>query len=256
VQVSVSEDQSQLDVWAVADRLWRPELEPYMSGTITALTRINVLEGGGLLVRRVVQVGRIRLLGNDVTLENPLIEAWTPLSDSVFDSIALSVNNLGLPDRYYVDSQSIPNYPAWPVIETRGWAMAYDRHNLMNGATMSIVFGRDPGQVRLANGTIVPPRRFVLNTLDFSGGFGILPAFWPASLPQSSTIDQYFIFLPARGIQAGTGQMLDDLAARLPPPRVYHFGAALPGEISVIADRLAGLADEPRSFTTHLGTVE
>jgi hypothetical protein len=256
VQVELSDNQGQLDVWSVSDRMWKSELEPHLTGSLTSLTRMNVLDGGALLVRRVVRVGRIWLRGNPIALENPLFEAWTPLSNTAVNAIALSLTAQGTPDRYYIDSQSIPNYPAWPVAETRGWALAYDRRNLSSGPTFAVVFGRDPGWVRWANGTEVLPRRFVLNTMDFSGGLGILPGLWPAGLPEGSLIDQYYIFAPGRGIPSGTAAMLDLLADRLPAPRVYHAGAVLSGELSVIADRLGQLSSEPRHFTVRLGTVD
>lgn len=256
VAVDLSVIKGQLDVWSVADRLWKPELDPYMNGSITGLTRITVLDGGALLVRRVIRIGEIKLRGAQVTLENPLFEAWNPFSDIAFDSMALSIDGQGRPTQWYKDSVNIPNYPAWPVIETRGWAMAYDRHKIAAGPNIAVVFGRDQGKVHLANGTTTNPRRFVFNSMDFSDGFAILPALWPASLPKGSIIDQSYILVPAHGISVTTAATLDALSDRLPAPQVHHPGTIYSGELSVLVDRLAELATAPRTITDHLGTVD
>ncbi len=255
VAVVLSAEQGQLDVWSEADRLWKAELDPFVQGSITALTRTKVLDGGALLVRRVIRVGKIALRGAEVTLGNPLFEAWNPFSDSAFNSMALGIDDQGRPNRWFANSKDIPHYPAWPVFETRGWAMAYNRYNLGGGATMTVVYGRDPGRVHLSNGTTTDPQRFVFNSMDFSGGFAILPALWTKALPKGSIIDQFYILVPTHGIQANTAATLDALSERLPSPRVYHPGSALRGELSVIVDRLAELSNEPLTYTDHLGTV-
>jgi hypothetical protein len=247
--------RAQWDVWARSDRLWKSELEPHLQGSIDGLTRTTVLDGGALLVRRVIRVGEIRRLGVPVTLSNPLFEAWNPFADGTFNALALSIGSDGKPDIWYRNSFNIPHYPSWPVEQTRGWAIAYDRFQLSQGPTFAVVFGRDIGQVHCGDGTIVAPQRFVLNTMDFSGGFCILPALWPKGLPAGSVIDQFYILFPSHGIDAPTAAILDSLSARLPPPRVYHPGAQLSGELSVIVDRLQNGYLQPQYRTEHLGPL-
>ncbi len=255
VNVELAQSNGQLDVWAVVDRQWKYEIAPYISGTISALTRVNALDGGALLVRRVIRVGETTRLGQSVFLDNPYYEAWSPFSDRAFNSLALSIDGQGNPTQWYADSVNIPHYPSWPVANTRGWAMAYDRFNMNSGQTMSVVYGQDPGQVYLSDGTITGPRRFVLNTMDFAGGLAILPALWPAPLPTNSIIDQSFIFVPTQGITGNTPATLDALSDRLPAPRVFHPGADLDAELAVIALRLQNLADQPYTRTDNLGTL-
>lgn len=248
-------DRGQWDVWARSDRPWKSELEPHLQGAMDGLTRTIVLDGGALLIRRIIRVGEIRRLGVPVTLSNPLFEAWNPFADGAFNSLALSIGADGKPDHWFKDSVNIPHYPGWPIAETRGWAIAYNRFQLSQGPTFAVVFGRDIGQVHLGDGTIVAPQRFVLNTMDFSGGFCILPALWPKGLPAGSVIDQFYILFPSRGIDASTAAVLDALSDRLPPPRVYHPGAALSGELSVIVDRLQNGYLQPQYRTDQLGSL-
>jgi hypothetical protein len=246
-------ERGQLDVWAVSDHLWKSELEVFLQGSIHSLTRTNVLDGGALLIRRVIHLGEIRRQGTEVTLGNPLFEAWNPFSDRVFNAFALSIDEQGAPDYWFQDSKNIPNYPSWPVADTRGWAIAYNRFQLASGPTFAVVFGRDQGLVYRGDGTTTDPQRFVFNCMDFNGGLGILPALWPKGLPRGSIIDQYYLFVPDHGIRPDTAAMLDALSDRLPAPRVYHPGAALSGALSVIVDRLSNLHLEPLTRTDHLG---
>ena len=128
-----------------------------MDGTVTALTQMTILDGGGLLVRRVVRVGEILLNGEAVSLDNPYFEAWTPLSDAAFNAMAVSIDGNGNPDEFFVDGRNIPTYqPRTPVADTRGWALGYDRFDRSDeGNNLAVIFGTDVGTVftcrRLAN---------------------------------------------------------------------------------------------------------
>jgi hypothetical protein len=256
VQVVMDSKRGQLDVWSVHDRQWKSELEPYVGGSLSALTRTNVLDGGALLVRRVIRVGEVRLHGIPVTLDNPLIEAWSPFADKVFDSLALNLDGQGNPTWWYADSKNIPMYPHWPVAITRGWAIAYDRDKKSSGPIVAVVFGRDAGVVVLSDGSTRFPWRYDLNSMDFKGGLAILPGYWPDSLPEGSVVDLSFIFMPAYGLRSTTGAMLDDLADRLPAPRTYHPGAPMSDDLSIIVDRLSTLEYENKTRTDQLGKVK
>lgn len=255
VDVEMDANLGRLDVWSVNDRQWKREQEPYLDGSMASLTRTTVLEGGALLVRRVIRVGEVRLYGVPLAISNPLIEAWSPFSDRVFNSIALDLDARGNPSQWFAKPRSIPNYPHWPVETTRGWAIAYHRSKMAKGPNISVVFGRDRGGVVFPDGSQAASRRYDLNTMSFRKGLAILPGFWPGELPEGSVVDQSLIFVPAYGIDASTREMLDQLAALLPPPRAYHPGAPLSGELSIIADRLATLAEEEALPTDHLGVL-
>jgi hypothetical protein len=255
VDVDLNSQEGQIDVWAVADNNWKSELDPYIDGTITSLTRTKFLDGGAVLVRRIVRIGEINLNGESVSLHNPYFESWTPLSDSVFDSLALSIDANGNPDDWFADGRNIPNYPDEPVANTRGWATSYDRGDIDGGITASIVFGTDKGTRHRADGLETSNHGFNLNSLDFEGGVAILPGLYPGSLSEGAIIDQHLIFLPGRGIDSTTPGQLDALAAQLPAPQIYRAGAELDGELSAIADRLSGLADEPQVATDNLARL-
>jgi hypothetical protein len=255
VDVEMDANLGRLDVWSVNDRQWKREQEPYLDGSLASLTRTTVLEGGALLVRRVIRVGEVRLYGVPLAISNPLIEAWNPFSDKVFNSIALDLDARGNPSQWYAKPRGIPNYPHWPVQTTRGWAIAYHRSKRAKGPNIAVVFGQDPGGVVLADGSPASAWRYDLNTMDFRNGLAILPGFWPGELPEGSIVDQTLIFVPGYGIDASTREMLDRLAASLPAPRAYHPGAPLQGELSIIADRLGTLAEEEGLPTDQLGVV-
>ena len=250
--VDVEVDGRQINIWSVIDRNWKSEQDPFMEGTITALTQITILDGGGILVRRVIQIGEIRLRGREVSLENPYFEAWNPLSDTSLNTIALSINSNGTPDQIFIDGRDIPAYPQTPVEETRGWALGFDRFNTRQGNNLAIVFGTDKGTVFRANGAETNSHRYNLNSLDFSGGFAVLPGLHPGSLGEGALIEQHLIFLPSQTINSGTAAQLDSLAAALPAPRIYHAGAQPHGDLAGIADRLSTLANESRVATDHL----
>jgi len=257
VEVEMDSNLGQLDVWSVNDRQWKSQQEPFLDGSMTSLTRTNVLRGGALLVRRVIRIGEVNLYGVPATLSNPLIEAWNPFSDRVFNSIALDLDSQGNPTKWYAKPKGIPNYAHWSVEKTRGWALAYNRSKskLKNGPTIAVVFGRDRGGAVLPDGSQIPAWRHDLNMMNFRRGLAILPGFWPGELPEGAIVDQYLLFVPAYGINASTGEMLDHLANSLPAPRAYHPGTPLREELSIIADRLAGLANEESLPTDHLGIM-
>lgn len=255
VDVNVDSQAGQVDVWSVVDQNWRSEQDPHMDGTMTALTRTTVLDGGAILIRRVVRVGEIRLNGESVSLASPFFEAWTPFSDSAFDSLALSIDASGNPDRWFADGQNIPRYLHTEVRDTRGWATSFVRQNSEGGNNISVVYGTDKGTVHHADGSETTSHNYQLNTLDFDGGMAILPALFPGSLSEGAIIDQHIILMPGESINASTPKQLDALADRLPPPRIYHAGAELGGELSAIANRLSNLTGESRVATDNLARL-
>lgn len=253
--VDVDFREREVDVWSVVNHNWKSEQNPHMQGTLTTLTRTTILEGGAILVRRIVRIGEIRLNGRTVSLSDPYFEAWTPFSDSEFNSLALSINANGTPTQWFADGVNIPLYPFTPVEDTRGWAISYDRNRIYNSNNLAVIFGTDKGTVQRADGTVTDSHRFALNSMDFSGGMAILPGLLPGGLTEGAIIDQHLILLPGKGINGATPVQLDALAKRLPPPRVYHAGAELGGELVTIADRLSTLAAEPRLATDNLGRL-
>lgn len=255
VDVDIDSSSGQLNVWAVTDQQWESELQPHITGSANMLTSYQVLDSGAILIRRVMRVGDITLNGQAVELSNPILVGWFPWADSAFNSMALGISPQGVPNHWYANGQNIPNHQNQPIGETRGWAMVYDRNNVSGGATMSVIHGLDAGTVHRADGSTVPMRRMLFNSLDFDTGIAFDTALWPASLPAGSIIDQSYIMVPGRGIQPANGSMLDTLATELPPPQVYHPGAAMDAEMAAIADRLAGLAQETGYATDQLGTI-
>ncbi len=252
--VELNSAEGQLDVWAVVDRQWKSELEPFMDGEITTLTRTQMLDGGGMLVRRVLQLGETRRLGTQITIDSPYLVGWNTFSDSVFDSLAISIDAQGNPDVWWDDSQ-IPYFPNTRVNETRGWATVYDRDNLASGQTMSVIFGNEEGIVHKGDGTTGDPRYFVYNSMNFDGGMAINPGLATWQMPVGTIVDQYYLILPGQGIDAETPVVLDELAERLPAPQIYHPGSTLPADVAEIADRLSQLASESRTATDHIGTL-
>jgi Ca2+-binding RTX toxin-like protein len=253
--VDVDSQRGQVDVWSIVDRNWKSEQDPHMDGTITALTRTTILDGGAILIRRVVRIGEIQLNGAPVSLASPFFEAWTPLSDSAFDSLALSIDARGNPDQWFTDGQDIPRYQHTNVRNTRGWATGFVRQNSGGGNNLSVVYGTDKGTVYRSDGSETTSHSYQLNTLDFAGGMAILPALFPGTLSEGAIIDQHLILLPRDNINSSTPIVLDALADQLPPPRVYHAGAELRGELSTIANRLSNLTGETRIATDNIGRL-
>jgi Ca2+-binding RTX toxin-like protein len=255
VDVDFDSRTGQVDVWSVVDRNWKSEQDPHMSGTLTAFTRTQILDGGAILVRRIVRMGEIRLNGKSVSLDGPYLEAWTPLSDSTFNSMAIDISGRGNPNHWFADGRDIPHYPNTPVQETRGWATAYHRQTIRTSNNLSVVFGTDKGTVYRADGSETTSHQYNLNSFDFDGGLAILPGLYPGKLQQGSIIDQHLILLPGEGINASTPTQLDALAKQIPPPRIFHPGAELGDEISAIAIRLSTLTGERRVATDNIGPL-
>ena len=251
--VEVEIDGDQINIWSVADRNWKSEQDPYMDGTVTALTQMTILDGGGLLVRRVVRLGEIRLNGNAATLDSPYFESWTPFSDAAFNSLAVNIDDNGNPNEFYFDGFNIPVYePRISVENTSGWALGYDRFDKLRGNNLAIVFGTDIGTVFHADGSQTFRHQYSRNGLDFNGGWAVLPGLLPGSLGEGAIIEQHLILLPGDTIDASTGVRLDALAELLPAPRVFHAGAQLSGDLNSIATRLSTLSSESRTSTDHL----
>ncbi len=255
VDVDMVAATGQLDVWSVVDRQWRAEQDPFMQGEITALTRMQVLDGGAIMVRRVLMIHETYLQGQEILIANPYLVGWNTFADNAFNSLALGIDSQGNPNHWYAEGVNIPHFPNTPVSQTRGWAMVYDRFNLNSGATMSVVYGKDQGTVHLPDGSTADPRWFNYNSMDFDGGIAINPGMATGTLPVGSIIDQTYILLPGQGIEAGTAQILDGLAATMPGPQVYHPGAAMDPELAEIANRLATLANESGAYTDNLGPL-
>ena len=251
VEVEINGDQ--INIWSVADRNWKSEQDPFMNGTVTSMTQMTILDGGGLLVRRVIRVGEIRLRGNVVSLDNPYFEAWTPLSDAAFNAMAVSINDNGDPDEFFRDGRDIPTYqPRVSVANTRGWALGYDRFDEDGGNNLAVVFGTDIGTVFHADGSLTSNHQYSRNGLDFRGGWAILPGLLPGSLGEGAIIEQHLILLPGDTIDSSTGSQLDALAEVLPAPRVFHAGAELSSDLGAIATRLSTLSGENQTSTDHL----
>jgi Ca2+-binding RTX toxin-like protein len=255
VDVDVDVEKGQVDVWAVVDNNWKSEQDPFIQGSLTSLTRTTNLEGGAVLVSRLVRVGEIFLRGNAVTLEDPYFEAWTPISDSAFDSLAVGIDASGTPNQWYADGSNIPTYPYTPVADTRGWTVSYDRSNIAERDNLAVVFGTDRGTVHHADGSETTSHRYVLNALDFNGGMAVLPGLFPGGLSEGAIIEQHVLLLPGEGIDAATPVQLDALAAQLPPPQVYLAGAEIRGELGEIANRLSTLTNESRFATDRIGQL-
>ncbi len=255
VDVDIDNATGQLDVWSVLDRQWQTSLQPHLNGSTNMLTQYEVLDHGAILVRRVVQIGDITVNGQSEEISNGLFVGWFPWADNAFNALAIGIDAQGQPNNWYANNQNIPTHQNQPIAETRGWATVYDRNNLAGGTTASVVFGENAGTINLADGTTTPMRRFLFNTLDFDTGVAVNPALWTAELPAGSIIDQSYIIYPGRGIQDGTGQLLDTLSAELPPPQVYHPGATMDAELTAIVDRLSGLDNEPSQRTNQIGRI-
>lgn len=255
VEVDMDSDTGRLDVWSVVDNLWSIEQAPFMQGNINALTRTQVLDGGAILVRRVTMMGQTFRLGQEISVDIPYLEAWSPFADAAFNSLTTSIDAQGNPNVWYANNYNVPTYPKIPVDQTRGWAMVYDRFNQQNAATMSVVFGKDPGNEHLADGSSIEPRFFRYNSMDFDTGMVINPGLSAWNLPAGSLIDQHYLFLPGQGITSDTPVMLDGLAERLPAPQIYHPGSTLPQDVEAIANRLNQLNGQSGIATDHIGTL-
>ena len=252
VQVEMQTDAGQLKVWSINDRLWHGVLDPFMQCGITSLTQTQVLEGGGVLIRRVLRLGQAELLGQPVMIDSPYLVGWHPFSDSVFNSLAISIDSQGQPDLWW-DNAQIPYFPDIGVDLTRGWAVVYNRDQLAETPTASVVFGTDQGQVHQSDGSLSETRYFNYNSMNFDGGMAINPGLATWQMPVGSIVDQYYLLLPGRGIDSQTAGRLDELAGQLPGPQVYHPGAVMDPELAMIVDRLSGLEHEPAYQTDHLG---
>ena len=255
IEVELDSESGQLDVWSVVDNLWSIQQAPFMQGYINTLTRTQVLDGGAMLVRRVTMMGETLRLGQELSVDIPYIEAWSPFADSAFNALTTSIDSQGNPDVWFANGYNIPTYPKVPVDETRGWAMVYDRFDQKNSATMSVIFGKNPGKEHRSDGSSIEPRFFRYNSMDFDTGMVINPGLSAWNLPAGSLIDQHYLFLPGQGMNSGTPVMLDGLAERLPAPQIYHPGANLPKDVADIANHLTRLNQQSGIPTDHIGTL-
>ena len=255
VEVNLDAEKGRLDVWSVAENQWKSQQDPFLDGTVASLTRYEILENGSLKIRRVLYIGGPSVIGQPADFGNAYLEAWSPFSDRAFDSMALNLDSKGNPNHWYADGKNIPYYPKTKVSDTRGWAIAYDRHSMADGAAIGLVFGTDSGTVHFANGDTGQPNRYALNSMDFDGGLAILPGLSIGEISAGTVVDQSFVLLPTHGLSGDTKIELDRLASEIAAPQIYLSGASTSAELSNIIDRLETLPAESGAQTDKLGQL-
>ena len=248
--LSVPVDYSglQVDVYSKADLQWKSENQENMQGTHSALTRYTFDDRGFIKIRRIVSVGEPTLNGVTQPWTDLYFEGWTPMRGGrdTFTAMALGLSAVGTPNWWYRHQFNIPQYPFMDVENTNGYAVVYKETDPTGSDAVGIVFGTKTVESHS------PLDSYVLNSLDWNNGIGILPAIQAKStVVANSIVDQTLYIVPRQGLSAEMSSLLTTLASEIPAPHIYEPNN-IPVELEGIYATLMTNASVSGTSTDHL----
>lgn len=254
VQLRNNGDSCEIDVWAVPQDQWNPQVRAHVTGRMSALTRYRVFGQGEVLVRRLLRVGATTVDGLPRALTPLYLEAWSPFLVPLFNALAVSVDGAGQPLWWYQAGQTIPQYPGFPVETTPGYAVVYQTPGSASHPAVGLVFG--PKQpCAWDKGACVPTGKYVLNSMDWNNGIGVLPGITLTGLEVGSVIDQYLILVPGLGLDAALAARLQAAVPLVPAPRIFAPSAVVAPPLSDWINRLAAQEQASGVRTDHLSAL-
>jgi hypothetical protein len=200
-----------VDVYSTPIDNWRIEQQPYFSGGFSCLTRYRVDSSGILSIRRVILVNKVFLNGILSPLGNTYIEAWTPVSRSVYNALALGISDNNQPNWWYSAGYNIPKYPEIQIDKTNGYSLAYDKNNIINGEVLGLVFGQSNNSVGFKN---------VFNSMTWTAGFGMLPGTRVYDLIEGDVIDINLFVVLGKGITSRMMNKIEYCNYSIPATRI------------------------------------
>jgi hypothetical protein len=249
IAVIMQPSSRHVDVYSVPEDQWKSQQQAAMQTKISALTRYEMATDGVLIIRRIMLVGRVMLHGKITPLTKLYVEGWTPFDRSgTFDGLALGLDQKGTPNWWYRAGENIPNYPGLSAAKTNGYAVVFPTQNSQTNPAVGLVFGK--GEVTPAG----KGNAYLLNTMSWDNGIGVLPALQLADVAEDSVIEVTLALLPRRQLDADMAAKLHALVPQIPAPILHPPGTAFTGEMADIIARLHANRSAAGKRTEHLAS--
>jgi hypothetical protein len=240
------------DVYSYPQNQWDNTFDAVFHGGYKMLTRYEGLTNGVVRIRRIMIGQQADSMGLLKPYTNLYVEGWTPFnySSNTFNALALGFDVSGNPNWWYLAGNNIPYYPAFPVTQTNGYAVVYKNGQLLGSSHEFAAFVYGKNQV-IPNSTY----SYVLNTMGWNNGIGVLPGLNLNNFPVGGIIDQSFYLYVNAGFSSNTVSYLNQLVSQLPAPKIYNPTDVLPSDLSVIVNNINQMTSTPGTRTEHLGSM-
>ena len=259
----ISKNECSVTVVSRPQDQWNAACESVMLGNYTMQTTYTLRRGGVLHVARSMLVGDVFLNGQRVPLAASYVEAWSPFNVPVFNAMALAVDAAGQPQWWYSTS-NLPDYPAFPVNTTYGYAIVYNSDTMTTTPAVALVFGTQPLQrcydnapCQAGGGAQGVDSGYALNSMAWNDGIGVLPGMYFPPLETGDFIHQELVLIPQPSLSPSLVAAVNEQVAALRPPALYRRSTAMPSDLMSIRHRLASSAVETGlgNRTGHLASL-
>ncbi len=249
--MSVTRNDTQIDVYSVPQNQWYSVLDSYFTGKTSLFTRYIMQANGVLQVRKVILVASVQNGGVDVGSYDLYYEQWMPfrISSSTFNSMALSLDATGAPNWWYKAGVNLPIYPYWDVATTNGYAVIFRDGAYKTSPVVGVVYGKNGFN---EFGTSVVTHNY-LNSDCWNNGIAPLPSVAVNSVQPGSVIDYVYYIVPRSSSSASFTTLLNSLVITTPAPAIYGPGYTFTGELATIVSTLTANLTATGIRTNHLG---
>ncbi|MCA9688693.1 MAG: hypothetical protein KC636_03740 [Myxococcales bacterium] len=244
--ISVTIDQAgcQLDVYAVPQGQWRPELDPYITAKLSMHTRYKLIGAGRLFVRRTILVGESLLEGEAAALSVLTIDAQHHIDVLPFGALAYELDASGAPTLFKTIGSITPNANL-DVETTAGYVAMLNDLDLQNSVALGVAYGTTP-LCRQVVGACGDAGTHRLSTSQVSGRVQVLPSLRLKNIAPGEVIEQVLVIAPQFGSDATFGGDLNSYADAIPGPIVlpadrFVYPPAFADELAVLEDNLDGV---------------
>ena len=250
--VNVDTANAIIEIYSYPQNQWDNSYDAVFHGGYKMLNRYEGFKNGVISIRRVM-IGQIPdSMGSQKPYTNLYVEGWTPFnySSSSFEALALGFDGSGNPNWWFSAGNNIPYYQGFPVEQTNGYAVVYKNGQLL-GSThefATLVYGKNQ---------VIPNTSYsyVLNTMGWNDGIGVLPGLNLNNFPVGGIIDQSFYLYISNCFNSNTIIFLNQLVSQLLTPGIYKPTDKLPPDLSVIVNNINQMTSTTGTKTEYLGAL-
>jgi hypothetical protein len=274
VSVTLSNNNSQVDVYSVGNYQWDPCLREQTGqafrGRISMLTRYLMNNNGVLQIHRVAYMGKIYFRGSppDVTYNpipwaSPLHQDWLPFlagaaATGDFDPVAMGFDDSGAPNWWYRWNYNIPTvgFPAW---KTFGYSVIYNSTSPSTTTFVAVIFGTK--HVIPSCTDCVWNFRMKDGTFPGYGVLALLPELYvnasAVGLTAHLLIQSDILLYPGTALNQTAVNQIRALASTVPAPVIYDPDQTFTGDLATIVSTLKANFNLPLTAamrTDHLAS--
>ncbi len=244
MQIEKNATTQAVDVYSVAQDQWATHLQSAVQSKFSGLVRYEPMSDGSIKVRRVIRIGDATVNGVPLDISAPYFENMHTFHVSNFNALAASLTPSGALGEYYHQGSNIPQNAQTDITQTSGYAVIYNRDDIVNRAAVGVVFGKTQ---------MASPNQCVVNYSDSTSAISVRPGIRLYNATPGSILDVTYYLVPGYGINAALYSRLTTLVAATPPPVLYPPGTTFTGELATIVQRLNDNLALPGIRTDRLG---